>query len=37
MMDNNKEEFYDQIIRRRSFFTKRRVEFANFKEAEDLT
>lgn len=37
MMDNNKEEFYDQIIRRRSFFTKRRVQFANSKEAEDLT
>ena len=34
-MENNKEEFYDQIIRRRSFYGKKKVEFANFKGAED--
>jgi hypothetical protein len=27
----------DQIIRRRSFFSKRRVEFATFKEAEEVS
>ena len=35
--ESNKEEFVDQIIRRRSFFTKRRVEFANYKEAEEIS
>jgi hypothetical protein len=35
--ENNKEEFVDQIVRRRSFFTKRRVEFANYREAEDVS
>ena len=27
----------DQIIRRRSFYCKQKVEFANFKEAEEVT
>ena len=36
-MEDNKEEFYDQIIRRRSFYGKKRVEFANFGGAEDAT
>ena len=35
--ENNKDEFIDQIVRRRSFFTKRRVEFNNYREAEDVS
>lgn len=35
--ESNKEEFVDQLVRRRSFFSKRRVEFATFKEAEEVS
>lgn len=35
--ENNKEEFIDQLVRRRSFFTRRRVEFNNYREAEDVS
>ena len=37
IMEENKEEFYDHIIRRRSFCGKKKVEFANFKGAEEAT